>query len=78
MDAHLRLNLKSGRKNREALDKFIVKCARACHDILDIALENQVDKPTHQTISRIVERTFIFGKIRRRKAVADDHIRFSL
>ena len=63
MNAHFRLDFKTLGQGRERFDKTVAERPVSGHDILDIIIEQFVDKPPDHAVPKIVERPFVFRKI---------------
>ena len=74
MNAHLRLDLEALGQNREAFYKFIIKGPVSCHNVFYITGKNRVDQASHQPVSRVMERSFIFREIGGGQSVPYHHI----
>lgn len=74
MDRHFRLDFKALGQDGKGLDKQVVESPVACHDILDIGVEQVIDAAAHQAVAKIVKGAFVLRKISGGEPVAYDHI----
>ena len=63
MDAHFRFNFKALGDDGEGFHKLVAEGPVACHNVLDVVSEQQLNAAPDQTIAQIVEGTGVFGEI---------------
>lgn len=74
VDGHLGLNLEASRKHRIGFDEREREGTVAGHDVGDVRMEQAIDGTTYQTVTEVVEWSFVLLEVGGAQSVANHHI----